>query len=157
MMRLKKLLLILLVIQVVNTVSGIILNNIFLNQRVGDGEINVFGVSTKAEEKIKSTNFRGGYLRAAMGAVNLDLTEATIENPPATIKTMVVMGRATITVPRHWKVRCDTRNIMGSVPDVYMGGVSDGEDLPDLVLTGKVVMGGLAINHENANTVIEAV
>ena len=157
MKKLKKLFLILLVIQVVNTVLGMILNNIFLNQRVGDGEVNVFGVSTKSEKKVTSTDFRGGYLRAVMGGVVLDLTEATIENPPATIETTVVMGYASIMIPEHWMVRVDIGNIMGGVREVHMRGVSDEEDLPDLVLTGKVVMGVLTIDHKNATTVAEAV
>ena len=45
MKRLKKLLLILVVLQVVNTALGMVLNWRFLSLKVGDGEINVVGVS----------------------------------------------------------------------------------------------------------------
>ena len=62
MKNLKKLLLILVVLQVVNTVLGMVLNWRFLSQKVEDGEINAVGVSRKVEEKVTSENFKGGYV-----------------------------------------------------------------------------------------------
>ena len=94
MKRMRKLLLFLAALQVVNTVSGIVLKSRFLSQHIGEGEINAVAVSGGAEEKVTSPDFRGGYLRAVMGGVELDLTEATIEDPPATIEMTVVMGGA---------------------------------------------------------------
>ncbi len=157
MKRLGKLLLFLAAVQVVNTVSGIALNNLYLNQRLGKGEINAFAVSGKTEEKVASTDFRGGYLRAVMGGVKLDLTEATIEDPPATIETTVVMGGAQIAVPEGWRVSVETGTILGGVHSDNVGGVSDEGGPPDLILTGKVIMGGVAIIHKKADKVSEAV
>ncbi len=153
MKRLRKLLLFLAAVQVVNTVSGIVLKSRFLSQQLGEGEINAVGVSGRAQEKVTS-DFRGGYLRAVMGGVELDLTEATIEDPPATIEMTVVMGGAQIAVPEGWKVRVDTKPILGGVDE---HGASDEEEHPDLVLTGKVVMGGVAIIHKKTDRVSEAV
>ena len=112
MKRLRKLLLILAAVQVVNTVLGIVLRSRFLSQPLGEGEINAVGVSGGAEEKVTSTGFRGGYVRAVMGGVELDLTEATIEDPPATIEMTVVMGGAKIAVPEGWNVRVDTGTVL---------------------------------------------
>ena len=154
MKRLRKLLLILAAVQVVNTVLGIVLRSRFLSQPLGEGEINTVGVSGGAEEKVTSTGFRGGYVRAVMGGVELDLTEATIEDPPATIEMTVVMGGAKIAVPEGWNVRVDTGTVLGGVDERGVGG--QGEP-PDLVLTGKVVMGGVAIIHKKANLVSEEV
>ena len=117
MKRLRKLLLFLAAVQVVNTVSGIVLKSRFLSQHIGEGQINAVGVSGRAEEKVTSADFRGGYLRAVMGGVELDLTEATIEDPPATIEMTVVMGGAQIVVPEGWKVRVDARPILGGVDE----------------------------------------
>ena len=89
-----------------------------------------------------------------MGGVELDLTEATIEDPPATIEMTVVMGGAKIAVPEGWNVRVDTGTVLGGVDERGVGG--QGEP-PDLVLTGKVVMGGVAIIHKKANLVSEEV
>ena len=157
MKRLRKLLLFLAAVQVVNTVSGIVLNNLYLNQRLGKGEINAFAVSGRAKEEVSSTDFRGGYLRAVMGGVELDLTKATIEDPPVTIKTTVVMGRAEIAVSEGWKVAVDTRTLFGGIHGARVPDVSDDEDPPDLVLTGKVVMGRVKILHKKTDEVAKAV
>ena len=60
-----------------------------------------------------------------MGGVKLDLTEATIEDPPATIEVTVVMGGAEIAVPEGWKVRVDTGTTLGGVHDAHARGVGD--------------------------------
>ena len=62
MKRMRKLLLFLAALQVVNTVSGIVLKSRFLSQHIGEGEINAVAVSGGAEEKVTSPDFRGGYL-----------------------------------------------------------------------------------------------
>ncbi len=177
------------VVQVVIRVLGVALKERFLSQQLGEGEVNAVGVRGKAEEKVTSTNFRGGYLRAMMGVVELDLTEAIIEDPPATIEMTVVMGGAGITVPEGWKVRVDTGSILGGVQSDSVGGsrvsggrlagwtlelitlasaeagrarllldgVSDQAEPPDLVLTGKIIMGGAAIIYKKTDSVSEAV
>ncbi len=154
MRRLKKLILILVALQVVNTVLGMVLNSRFRNQQIDEDKINVVAVSTRTEEKVKLANFRGGYLRAVMGVVELDLTEAIIEDPPATIEMTVVMGGAGITVPEGWKVRVDAGSILGGVDE---HGAPDEGEPPDLVLTGKVIMGGVLITHQKPDKVLEAV
>ncbi len=145
------------VVQVVIRVLGIVLKRRFLSQQLGEGEVNAVGVRGKAEEKVTSTNFRGGYLRAMMGVVELDLTEAIVEDPPATIEMTVVMGGAGITVPEGRKVRVDAGNVLGGVQSDSVRGVSDQAEPPDLVLTGKVVMGGVLITHEKPDNALEAI
>ena len=157
MKKLRKLLLFLAAVQVVNTVLGMVLNNLYLNQRLGRGEINAFAVSGRAREQVTSTDFRGGYLRAVMGGVKLDLTKATIEDPPVTIKTTVVMGGAELAVSEGWKVTVDARTLFGGIHGAHVTGVSDDKDPPDLVLTGKVVMGRVKIIHKKTDKVAEAV
>ena len=115
MKRLRKLLLFLAAIQVLNTVMGIVLNTLYVNQRLGSGEINAFAVSGRGNESVTSTDFRGGYLRAVLGGIELDLTKATIEDPPVTLKTTVVLGRAEIAVPEGWKVTVGTQTLFAGM------------------------------------------
>ena len=152
MKRLIKPLLLVAAVQVVITVLGNMLRGRFLSQQSREGEINAVGVRGGAEEKVTSTDFRGGYVRAVMGGVELDLTEATIEDPPVTIEMTVVMGGAKIAVPEGWKVRVDTGTILGGID---LSGVGDKGEPPDLVLTGKVVMGGVLIAHKKPDNVLE--
>ncbi len=142
--------------QIVMMVLGRALKGKFLSQEIAEGEINAVGVTGGAEEKVKITDFRGGYLRAVMGGVQLDLTEATVENPPATLEITVVMGGAEIKVPENWNVSVDTRTIMGGVHE-HVGPEFDEAETPDLVLTGRVVMGGVVISHQQSEKVAAVV
>jgi predicted membrane protein len=96
--------------------------------------------------KITTQAFKGGYLRAVMGAVELDLSEAAIETPPATIEATVVMGGAELKVPQDWVVKTEARVKMGNVEDMRGQEKASGGATPDLVITGKVTLGGLAVN-----------
>ena len=107
--------------------------------------MNAVGVTGGAQEKITTKAFKGGYLRAVMGGVELDLSEAAIETPPATIEAIVVMGGAEIKVPQDWRVKTEARAIMGGVQDMGGREKSSEETTPDLVITGKVIMGGIDI------------
>jgi hypothetical protein len=132
--------------QVVVAILGRILTQRCLGQEVGEDEVNAVGVTGAAEEKITTQAFKGGYLRAVMGAVELDLSQAAIETPPATIEATVVMGGAEIKVPQDWVVKTEARAIMGGVEDVRGQEKASEGTTPDLVVTGKVIMGGLTVN-----------
>ena len=76
------------------------------------------GVTGAAEEKITTQAFKGGYLRAVLGGVELDLSQTAIETPAATIEATVVMGGAEIKVPQDWVVNTGTRVKVGGVEDM---------------------------------------
>jgi len=133
------------VFQVVIMMLGRLLRQCYLSQEVDEDEVNAVGVTGGAQEKITSKAFKGGYLRAVMGGVELDLSEAAIETPPATIEAMVVMGGAEIKVPQDWQVKTEMQAIMGGVEDMRGRENSSEEKPPDLVMTGKVIMGGIGI------------
>ena len=80
-----------------------------------------------------------------MGGAELDLSEAVIEEKPATIEVTVIMGGAEIKVPSEWIVKVDVSEKMGDVEDRRRQGDLGEEEIPDLVMTGKVVMGSLEI------------
>ena len=69
---------------------------------------------------------------------------------PARIEVSTIMGGVEIYVPGHWSVKTDVLPIMGGVDDNRtMAGPRDEGDpsdqLPDLVVSGTVLIGGLAI------------
>jgi predicted membrane protein len=133
------------VFQVVIMMLGRLLRQCYLSQEVDEDEVNAVAVTGGAQEKITTKAFKGGYLRAVMGGVELDLSEAAIETPPATIEAMVVMGGAEIKVPPNWQVKTETRAIIGGVEVTGGRERTSEETTPDLVLTGKVIMGGIGI------------
>ena len=144
--KLINLLVILVTCQTIMMVLGRILRKRYLSDEVGEDEVNVVVVTGGAKHKITTQVFSGGYLRAVMGGVELDLRDAAIEAPPVTIEATIVLGGAEIKVPEDWEVKVQTRVIAGGVEDKRNRSDSPEETSPDLVIAGKVVMGGLAIN-----------
>ena len=138
--------LVLVVIQVVAVTIGRILRRRYLSQEVDEDSVNAVAVIGGVEDSVTSKAFKGGYLRAVMGGAELDLSEAIIEEKPATIEVTVIMGGAEIKVPSEWKVKVDVSQRMAGVEDERGQGDLAEEETPDLVITGKVVMGGLEIN-----------
>ncbi len=137
--------LILIVMQVVAVITGQILRRRYLSQEADEDSVNAVAVIGGLEDSVTSKAFKGGYLRAVMGGVELDLREAVIKERPATIEVTVIMGGAEIKVPSEWKVKLDVYQKMAGVEDERGQGDLAEEDTPDLVITGKVVMGGLEI------------
>ena len=91
--------LILVVMQVVAMITGQILRRRYLGQEVDEDSVNAVAVMGGLEDRVTSKAFKGGYLRAVMGGAELDLSEAIIEEKPATIEITVIMGGAEIKVP----------------------------------------------------------
>ena len=138
-------LLVVIVMQVVAVITGRILRRRYLSQEVDQDSVNAVAVIGGLEDSVMSKAFKGGYLRAVMGGVELDLSEAVIEEKPATIEVTVVMGGAEIKVPSEWNVKLDVSQKMAGVEDERGQGDLAEDEPPDLVITGKVVMGGLEI------------
>jgi hypothetical protein len=145
MKRLIKPILIFVAFQAVIMMFGRLLRQCYLHQEVGEDEVNAVGVTGGAKEKITTKALKGGYLRAVIGGVELDLSEAAIETPPATIEALVVTGGAEIKVPQDWKVKTEAQAIMGGVQDMGGREKPPEETTPDLVITGQVILGGIGV------------
>ena len=82
MKKLKGILLVLAALGAAMMVLLKVLKGRYLSQQITDGQINAVAVTGDADENITLADFRGGYLRAVMGGVKLDLSESTVVNPP---------------------------------------------------------------------------
>jgi hypothetical protein len=78
-----------------------------------------------------------------MGGLELDLRGCALPRRPARIEALVVMGGLAVVAPPEWRIQVALEPFMGGVQDRRGGSPPDGE--PDLVLTGRVVMGGVDI------------
>lgn len=88
--------------------------------------------------------FRRGEARAIMGAVDIDLRDATMDGSEAILDVSAVMGGVKIRVPDEWTIV--------SRVDAVMGGFEDKtrhprEEKYRLILEGAVVMGGLVVQN----------
>jgi hypothetical protein len=146
MRRLKVPVLAALVLAAVALTAGQIARRRYLSQDVGDDSANAVAVMGASETVVISKAFKGGYLRAVMGATELDLTDAVSENKPATIEATVMLGAAGVKVPPEWRVRLNVIQMMGVAADQRRQRDLSGGEIPDLVIVGRVVMGALGIS-----------
>ncbi len=117
-----------------------------LSKEVGEDSVNAVAVTGGKKETVTSKSFTGGHARAVMGGLELDLTEASIDAPPAVLDVTVLCGGAMIWVPPEWKVRVEASSRLGDAKDLREDGAVAEGDIPDLVIRGSVRFGGLAIN-----------
>lgn len=119
----------------------------------GENDVNISVTMGNSEERNTSMDFRGGQISATMGEVKFDLSEAQVIEKPARIDVSVTMANVVIFVPSSWGVRQDASSTLGhgttsdaDAQDATGGPVSDGP--PDLVISGKITMGHLAIERK---------
>lgn len=82
-----------------------------------------------------------------MGGVVLDLRETDLSRRPARLDILAIMGGLELVIPQSWKVRIDVEPAMGGIRDTRTGRI-DPERALDLVLSGRVILGGLDISSE---------
>jgi hypothetical protein len=82
-----------------------------------------------------------------MGGLVLDLRETDLSRRPARLDILALMGGLELVIPESWKVSIDVHPTMGGIRDARTGRI-DPERPVDLVLSGRVVMGGLDISSK---------
>jgi predicted membrane protein len=108
-------------------------------------DIDAWSMWGDAKRRITSRSFRGGQATAFMGGVELDLRDAMVIEKPAVREATVLMGGLNLRVPAAWNVEFNTLTLLGGTDDKRgrPGIAADG--LPDLVITGLVLMGGIEV------------
>jgi len=102
----------------------------------------VFGGRT---ERSTSKAFHGADLTAAFGGVELDLRDAVVEHPPATVTTSAMFGGVDLIVPREWNVRVDVFPLFGGAEDERPRRPEEHDEV-DLVVTGFALFGGVSVD-----------
>lgn len=119
----------------------------FLRQPAQEGGMNIVAVMDGVDRSFIENNYTGGRLRAIMGGARVDLRNLTVRTKPAVIDATVLFGGAEIVVPSDWTVRIEATATLGGLDDLRHNDPS-GDAEPDLVLRGRVLMGGLAITSD---------
>ena len=102
------------------------------------------------ERRMTSQDFQGGDITAIFGGVELDLTEANIQETEATLAITAIFGGVEVRVPRTWQVAFRGAPIFGGVEDKTRTSRMDDPaslNLKTLVITGAVIFGGLEIKN----------
>ena len=79
-----------------------------------------------------------------MGGALVDLREGNAAPRPLRLDVLVVMGGLQVVVPSAWNVRLEADVTMGGIRDLRSE-VVDAQRPADLVITGRILMGGLEI------------
>jgi predicted membrane protein len=91
-----------------------------------------------------SQAFKGGRISASFGGVELDLREAVMAGPEATLTIDGRFSGIQLRVPRHWQVSVQMRSTLGGVDDKTVPPPASGHRL---VLRGETVFGGVEIKN----------
>jgi hypothetical protein len=106
-------------------------------------------IVTLGGEQLKPTGKQvaDAVVSVLMGGLVLDLRETVITEKPARIDLLAIMGGVMVVVPEDWKIENSVDAMMGGVQDLREG-VLDDERPADVVLTGRLIMGGLGIGNQ---------
>ncbi len=132
-------------VQIAAYVGSLLLRARYRAQNYGECSVNAVAIFSGAEEHIDSQAFTGGAVRAICGGVDIDLTAATIAEAPAILEVTVICGGVMVRTPSDWKVALTPSVTMGGVDDIREQTQASDDSSPNLIVTGKVVCGGLAI------------
>jgi len=91
-----------------------------------------------------SREFQGGSLTAVMGGCEIDLRNASMKNPEATVDVFAFWGGIELKVPRDWTVVVQGTPILGGIEDKTQ---PSSEASKRLIITGMVIMGGVEIKN----------
>jgi predicted membrane protein len=93
--------------------------------------------------KNDSQDFQGGDISTVMGAVEIDLRQASITNE-ARLHLSIIMGGVEIRVPSDWSITIVGTPTLGGIEDRTVPPAMPGKRL---VIEGSVVMGGVEISN----------
>jgi predicted membrane protein len=93
--------------------------------------------------KNDSQEFSGGEINTVMGAVEIDLRQASIVGE-AVLHLSVIMGGVEIRVPREWSVSVNGTPMLGGIEDKTVPPMTPGKRL---IIEGSVIMGGVEITN----------
>jgi predicted membrane protein len=108
----------------------------------------VWAILSSRKVTSDTRGYAGGRIVAFLGACELDLTGATIENAPAVIEAVVMWGGIVIRVPSDWEVVGEVTPIMGGI-DIKTSAARGGRQL---IVRGLAFMGGMEIKSAPART-----
>lgn len=111
------------------------------------GAVAIFGAARRRGEWVVPAQFTAV---AVMGAVELDLTQATFAAQRVCITAVAIMGAVDITVPAGVRVEVSGAGIMGAFEDDMADQPAAGPSTPVLRVNGAAIMGGVRVTRSEA-------
>ncbi len=95
---------------------------------------------------VRLADFRGGYVTAVMGGVELDLRNCRIGASPAVLDVVAFWGGIDLKVPAEWRVETSVVPFMGGFEQKTTP-LAESEAAPRLVVRGYSIMGGVIVGN----------
>jgi cell wall-active antibiotic response 4TMS protein YvqF len=100
------------------------------------------------KRSLRVADFRGGYVTAVMGGIELDLRQCRMASSPVVLDVVAFWGGIDLKVPPDWIVEAKVVPVMGGFEQKSaLGAGPEPSEGPRLVVRGYAVMGGVVIGH----------
>ena len=104
-------------------------------------------IGVLSTQKVAMTEFSGARAAAFMGAVILDLTEATMPRNDAVVEAFAMWGGVEIYVPANWEV---TGEVVPFMAGFEIKSAPSGTPQRRLIVRGAAIMGGIEVKRRSA-------
>jgi len=111
---------------------------------IKENDMDITAVFSGMKRRVESQNFRGGKAAAVFGGIEIDFSQAKLDEAKATVELTAIFGGITIRVPREWKVVLDGTPLLGAIEDKHHG-LPDAEAKATLYVKGTAIFGGIEI------------
>jgi hypothetical protein len=102
-------------------------------------------VMSSRQDRWDDQEFEGGEIKAVMGELQMDLSDAKMKGDEARLRVKAVMGEVKLRIPREWKIQIEGSPTLGEVHDKTRAPLQADVERPLLVIECDVVMGALEI------------
>ena len=111
----------------------------------GEEILDVAAVFGSVKKNIYSKNFRGGEIVCVFGGAEINLTQASFQQPQIVIESVQIFGGAKLILPADWVIHNEAVAIFGGIEDKRPQPVALPVPAKVLVLKGFVMFGGIEI------------
>lgn len=112
-------------------------------ERPSNGDLSMMTLFGEGIRRETSDDVRGGEIVTIFGTSEIDLRDATVPEPPASVDAVTIFGGLELTVPEGWTVSIDTVTLFGASEDTRRRADGDG---PTLVVSGLTLFGGVEVS-----------
>ncbi|MEJ6004946.1 DUF5668 domain-containing protein [Paucibacter sp. AS339] len=110
-----------------------------------DKQVNIAVVMSGNQSRVDAQDFSGGDISVVLGAVELDLRQASMaEASTATLRVDVVLGGLELKVPSDWSVSINGTPLLAAFEDKTVPPLVPSKRL---MLVGRAVMGGIEVRN----------
>ena len=114
----------------------------------GNPTVSLFAIFGGSKRQVRTPDFRGGEAFAFCGGFHVDLRGAQMPAGRAVFDVNTIFGGCEMIVPDSWKVTVQAMGVFGGVEDkTVQPRPVEGVQIPELIVTGAAVFGGIAIRN----------